>query len=119
MEELKIPVEIGSIGGFYGRKKKTEVFFTIESFLVPTIVYRADFKDFKNELKIQEIRRTKIQGLDSDMFEVKQIFYSSKDGTQIPMYIMHKKGMNFIFFATHREVFKTFLFLGRKISKIV
>lgn len=85
MHELKIPVEISSLGSFYGRKKKTEVFFTFESFFVPTIVFRADFKDFsKNkELKIEEIRHTKIPGLDSSAFEVEQVFYPSKDGTNV------------------------------------
>lgn len=85
MQELKIPVEIGSFGGFYGRKNKSEIFFTIDSFFVPTILYRADFKDFSKDkgLEFEEIRRTKIEGIDPDIFEAKQVFYSSKDGTKV------------------------------------
>lgn len=65
-----------------------EIFFGFTNFLYPITVFRYDFKTnevsefFESQLKIN-----------ADNYEVKQVFYPSKDGTKIPMYIVHKKGL--------------------------
>lgn len=81
-----IPLEIGSFGGSYIRKTKSEFFFSFDSFLIPTIVYRGDFsKTSKPDqpVQLQIIREIKISGIDSNDFAVKQVFYPSKDGTKV------------------------------------
>ncbi|KAM7536755.1 hypothetical protein Aperf_G00000081049 [Anoplocephala perfoliata] len=89
-EKLRdIPVDLGSISAFSGRKEDTMVFFQFTSFLTPGIIYSYDLTD--PEAKPKVIFRTKVKGLDLSRFEAKQIFYSSKDGTRVPMFIIHRK----------------------------
>ncbi|VDM45003.1 unnamed protein product [Toxocara canis] len=89
----QIPLEIGTVSSFFGRKHHSEIFIAFESFLIPTIVYHADFRDAKptDVVEIKELRRVEIAGIDTKKFNVKQVFFPSRDGTKIPMYIMHKK----------------------------
>ncbi len=79
---------IGSAGGFGGRRDHTETFYSFSSFNQPPSIYRYDLKSGKSTL----IRRAKVD-FNPDDFEVKQVFYSSKDGTKVPMFIAHKKGL--------------------------
>ncbi|TKR82877.1 hypothetical protein L596_016551 [Steinernema carpocapsae] len=88
----QIPIDIGSISSCFIKKDSCEAFFTFESFFTPTVVYRLEFgTDAAKEVKPEEIRRVKIPGVDFSQFAVKQEFYPSKDGTKIPMYILHRK----------------------------
>ncbi|KAJ3077267.1 hypothetical protein HDU98_004229 [Podochytrium sp. JEL0797] len=75
------------IKGMSGNKKDTEMFYNFGSFLSPGITRRYEFASGKDTL----FRETSVKGFDSSLFEVKQIFYASEDGTKIPMYIIHKK----------------------------
>ncbi|VDL44498.1 unnamed protein product [Hymenolepis diminuta] len=84
-----IPVDIGSISAFSGRKEDTLIFFQFTSFFTPGIVYSYDLTD--SEAKPKIVFQTKVKGLDLSNFEAKQIFYSSKDGTRVPMFILHRK----------------------------
>ncbi|KAH7700509.1 prolyl oligopeptidase family protein [Aphelenchoides avenae] len=90
-----IPLPIGSVSGFYGRKRKTEVFFSFESFFAPAVIYHVDFAKVGDKLDwtrdVHEVRRVRISGVDTDAMDVKQIFYASKDGTKVPMYVLHRK----------------------------
>lgn len=80
----QIPLDIGAISGFYARKDRSEVFLSFESFLVPTIVYHADFaKAGEGLVAVEEMRRVKIEGINVDEFSVKQVFYPSRDGTKV------------------------------------
>ena len=79
---------IGSAGGFGGRQKDTETFYTFSSYNAPPTIYRYDMKTGKSTL----FRQAKVK-FNPDDFEVKQAFYSSKDGTRVPMFIVHKKGI--------------------------
>ncbi len=79
---------IGSAGGFGGRRDHTETFYSFSSFNQPPSIYRYDLKSGKSTL----IRRAKVD-FNPDDFEVKQVFYTSKDGTKVPMFIAHKKGL--------------------------
>ena len=79
---------IGSAGGFGGERDDTETFYTFSSYNAPPTIYRYDMKTGKSEV----FRRASVK-INPDDFEVKQVFYNSKDGTRIPMFVVHKKGL--------------------------
>ncbi len=79
---------IGSAGGFGGKRYDTETFYTFSSYNAPPTIYRYDMKTGKSEV----FRKSNVD-FDADKFEVKQVKYKSKDGTMIPMFIVHKKGL--------------------------
>ncbi|MCP9495604.1 MAG: prolyl oligopeptidase family serine peptidase [Pyrinomonadaceae bacterium MAG19_C2-C3] len=86
--EITLPA-IGTVGGFGGDKDDKEVFYTFTSFTFPPTIYRYDLATKKSTL----FRAPEIKGFDSNAYETKQVFYPSKDGTKIPMFVVHKKGM--------------------------
>jgi prolyl oligopeptidase len=82
----QIPIGIGSIGGVYCRKSESRIFFSFESFLVPTVVYQGDFAKCptkESPIALSELRRVQVKGIDPNQFEVKQEFFASKDGTKV------------------------------------
>jgi prolyl oligopeptidase len=79
---------LGSAGGFGGRKKHTETFYNYTSFTQPDTIYRYDLKSGKSEV----FRAPKV-AFDASKYESTQVFVNSKDGTRVPMFITHKKGM--------------------------
>ena len=79
---------IGSAGGFGGKRFDTETFYTYSSYNAPPTIYRYDMKTGKSTL----FRQAKV-GINPADYEVKQVFYPSKDGTKVPMFIVHKKGI--------------------------
>jgi prolyl oligopeptidase len=84
---LALPA-LGTAGGFGGRREDTETFYTFGSFTYPGTIYRLDLKTGKSSV----FRTPKVAFKPAD-FEVKQVFYPSKDGTKIPMFLVHKKGL--------------------------
>jgi prolyl oligopeptidase len=86
-EEIKLP-GIGTASGISGKKDDTETFYTYSSFTNPGEIYQYDLKTGNSKL----FRKTEVK-FDANEFETKQVFYTSKDGTKIPMFIMHKKGL--------------------------
>ncbi len=87
LHEIKLPT-IGSVGGFGGKKKDKEVFYTFSSFTYPATIYHYDIE--KNTST--QFRKSLVK-FDPEEYDSKQIFYTSKDGTKIPMFIVHKKGL--------------------------
>ncbi|XP_027587461.1 prolyl endopeptidase [Pipra filicauda] len=85
------PLEVGSIVGYSGRKKDTEIFYQFTSFLSPGIIYHCDLT--KEELEPKVFREVTVKGFDPSVYQTVQVFYPSKDGTKIPMFIIHKKGI--------------------------
>ena len=79
---------IGSAGGFGGKRTETETFYAFTGFTAPSTIYRYDMKTGASTL----FRQPKVD-FDPAKFETKQIFYNSKDGTRVPMFITHKKGL--------------------------
>lgn len=79
---------IGTAGGFSGLRTDTETFYSFSSFATPPSNYRYDMITGTSEL----IQQAKVD-FNPDDYEVKQVFYPSKDGTKIPMFISHKKGL--------------------------
>lgn len=79
---------IGSAGGFGGENDDDELFYTFTSFTYPSTVFRYDIESGESTLNEQpEV------AFDPGKYETKQVFYTSKDGTEIPMFIVHRKGM--------------------------
>ena len=85
--EVKLP-GIGTASGFGGRRDQKETFYSFSSFNRPPSVYRYDL-----ETGISTLIREANVDFNPDDFVVKQVFYKSKDGTQVPMFIAHKKGL--------------------------
>lgn len=88
VREVQLP-GIGSAGGFGGKRFDTETFYSFSSYNTPPTIYSYDMKTGKSEI----FRKAAVK-FDSNDFVVKQVFYPSKDGTKIPMFIVHKKGLN-------------------------
>ncbi|OAD58944.1 Prolyl endopeptidase [Eufriesea mexicana] len=87
-EKIKsFPLDVGTIVNFSGQKNYSEIFYQFESFLIPGIIYRIDLK---NEEEPQVLREIKVKNFDSSLYKTSQIFYTSKDGTKIPMFIVMK-----------------------------
>ena len=87
IRELKLP-GIGTISGFHGEKEDNTAFFGFTSFTFPSNIYIYDVKEGKAEL----YRKSELK-IDSEAYETKQVFYESKDGTKVPMFIVYKKGI--------------------------
>ena len=79
---------LGSVGGMSGQWEKSEAFFTFTSYHVPTTIYHYDTASGKQTAWWRAAVPVR-----SDQFEVKQVWYPSKDGTKIPMFVVHKKGL--------------------------
>jgi prolyl oligopeptidase len=79
---------IGTAGGFSGRTRDKETFYTFSSFTTPPSIYRFDLTTKENSL----FKAPKV-AFDASPYETKQIFYTSKDGTRVPMFITAKKGI--------------------------
>ncbi len=87
LKDIELP-EIGSAGGFNGKREDTETFYAFTSFTKPTTIYRYNLETGESTL----FRQPDVY-FNPDNYETRQIFYRSKDGTQVPMFITHKKGL--------------------------
>ncbi|MEI8379433.1 MAG: prolyl oligopeptidase family serine peptidase [Planctomycetota bacterium] len=87
MREVQFP-GIGSATGFTGKRTETETFYSFSSFATPPSIFRYDLLTGESKL----LRRASVK-FNPDDYEVKQVFYSSKDGTRVPMFVAHKKGL--------------------------
>ncbi|OAV89558.1 hypothetical protein PTTG_04237 [Puccinia triticina 1-1 BBBD Race 1] len=81
---------IGSFDGFSARRKDGEFFLYITSFTSPTTVYRYRFEPQEDQTLVQ-FSNPLVPSLNPEDFVSKQVFYESKDGTKVPMFIVHKK----------------------------
>jgi len=79
----------GVAGGFGGPKDASDVFYTFNSLTVPPTIYRYEIATKKSSV----FRQPKVPGYDATQYETKQVFYPSKDGTKIPMFLVHRKGL--------------------------
>jgi len=85
--EVALP-GIGTVGGFNGKKDDETAFYVFTSFTYPSSTFKYDVQNNTSEL----FRKSEID-FDIENYETKQVFYKSKDGTQVPMFITHKKGL--------------------------
>jgi prolyl oligopeptidase len=79
---------IGSISGFSGEKDSKIAFYSFTSFTYPSMAFKYDIEN-----NTSEIFRESGVDFDIENYETRQVFYKSKDGTEIPMFIVHKKGL--------------------------
>ena len=79
---------IGSVSGFNGKRDETETFYAFTSFTTPTTLYRYDLTTGDSQLFRQP--NVKFQPQD---YETQQVFYTSQDGTEIPMFVIHRRGI--------------------------
>ena len=79
---------LGAASQLNGREDSNEAFYSFQSFIIPPTIYRYDVATGKTEV----FAKPKVP-FNSDDYEVKQVFYKSKDGTRIPMFISSKKGV--------------------------
>lgn len=87
MEEIKLP-DLGSAGGFGGERGDTFSFYSFTSFTDPGTIYKYDYATNKSEV----FNRPELK-FDPSQYVTEQVFYPSKDGTKVPMFIVHKKGL--------------------------
>ena len=87
IREVELP-GIGSVSGFNGKRYDTETFYSFTGFTTPATIYR-----YNMETGESTIFRQPTVDFNPDDYVTKQIFYQSKDGTNIPMFITHKKGL--------------------------
>jgi len=86
VREVQLP-GVGSIGGFSGKKEADELYYTFTNYSTPSTIYKFDPDQGGSEVYAES-------GADFDPanYESKQVFYTSKDGTEVPMIITYKKG---------------------------
>ncbi len=87
VKDLDLPT-LGSIGAISGERKDDEMFYAFTSFLYPTTIFRYDFKTGATS-----VFKAPTIDFDPSGYETKQVFYTSKDGTRVPMFITHRKGL--------------------------
>lgn len=85
--EVELP-GLGTAVGFEGKRMDNETFYSFTSFTTPTTCYRYDMVKEKSTAF-----RPPTLNVNPDGFETRQVFYSSKDGTRVPMFLVHKKGL--------------------------
>lgn len=86
----KFPLEIGQLAGLSLNKRYSEMFYRLDSFLSPGIIYRYDFATPDLEPIVFREVKLNLDGFDKSDFKVEQVFYPSRDGTKIPMFIVQK-----------------------------
>ena len=87
VREVELPI-IGSVGGFDGEREDKDVYYAVANYTSPSTIYRYDIESGKSEL----YHRSEVK-FDCEGYETKQIFFTSKDGTRVPMFVSHKKGI--------------------------
>jgi len=87
-KEINMPDKTGSAGGFSGKRDEKTCFYSFTSFTYPTSIYKYDIETGQSE----EYYTIKVK-FEPSAYESKQVMYKSKDGTEVPMFIVHKKGL--------------------------
>lgn len=86
-KEIQLPGP-GTVVGFNGKKEETTLYYTFTSYIYPATIFKYDVISGRSEL----YRKSGVD-FEPDAYESTQVFYSSKDGTKVPMIITHKKGL--------------------------
>ncbi len=87
VREIELPA-LGTAGGFGGKRDEKTLFYTFTSFTYPPTIYKFDPATGASEV----FRKSEVK-FDPTAYETKQVFYAGKDGTKVPMFIVHKKGL--------------------------
>lgn len=92
----KLPLSIGQVTSISGKRKHKDFFYTFTSFLEPGTVYHCTIPDNSttgSKLSPEVFRSTEVPEFESMNYQTKQVFYKSKDGTRVPMYIIQRVGL--------------------------
>ena len=84
---------MGSVNSFTGRRDHSEFFFRLTSFTEPGNIYRCSVVPGPTPPAPALFRRVELDGFDADQFETQQVFVPSRDGTRVPVFITHRKGL--------------------------
>ncbi|MGB8952113.1 MAG: prolyl oligopeptidase family serine peptidase [Candidatus Aminicenantales bacterium] len=87
VREIEFPT-LGTAGGFYGKRDDTILFYAFTSFTFPPTIYKYDIAGGQSEV----FRKSEVKFTPED-YVTEQVFYASKDGTKVPMFIVHRKGI--------------------------
>src|SRR5437762_638625 len=87
LKDVGLPT-LGTVASISGERKDDAMFYAFTSFLYPTTIFRYDFKDGTSS-----VFKAPAIDFDPSAYETKQVFYASKDGTRVPMFLTHKKGV--------------------------
>ncbi|MEM9916764.1 MAG: prolyl oligopeptidase family serine peptidase [Bacteroidota bacterium] len=87
IRELELP-GIGTVGNISGKKEKKSAFYSFSSFTTPSTIYSLDLETFQSK-----VFKTPAIDFKSEDYVTKQIWYKSYDGTKVPMFVTHKKGL--------------------------
>ena len=87
VRKIELPT-LGSAGGFGGKREDETLFYSFSSFTYPPMIYKYDIASGKSEI----FRKSEVK-FDPDAYEEKQVFFKSKDGTKVPMFIVHRKDL--------------------------
>ncbi|MCG9605236.1 prolyl oligopeptidase family serine peptidase [Vibrio alginolyticus] len=87
VREIHLP-GLGTASGLGGKKEQTQLYYTFTNYVTPPTIFSFDIESGSSE-----VYQRSESPLESDKFESKQVFYTSKDGTQVPMLISYKKGL--------------------------
>ncbi len=87
VREVQFPA-IGTASGFGGKRTDTETYYTFSSFATPPSIYRYDVITGQSTLT----RQAQVK-FDPSLYEVKQVFVPSPDGTRVPVFLTHRKGL--------------------------
>ena len=86
-KEIELP-GVGSASGFGAKETEQELYYTFTSYIYPPTIFKYDIKSGKSE-----VYKASAVKFDPSLYESKQVFYTSKDGTKVPMIITYKKGV--------------------------
>lgn len=87
VRDVALPA-IGTVGGFGGEKEDEQIYYSLTNYTAPATIYRYDIASGESTLyKAPEVN------FDPSLFTTEQVFYTSKDGTRVPMFITHRKDM--------------------------
>lgn len=87
VRDIVLP-EVGSAGGFSGKKSQKDLYYSFSNQRTPSTIFKMDIESGESSVHL----KSKVN-FDSENYESKQVFYTSKDGTKVPMTITHKKGL--------------------------
>ena len=87
VRDIQFP-SLGTVSGIGGEWDSNEAFYTFSTYHIPTTIFREDARAGQQFVWA----KSKVP-VESDQFEVQQVFYPSKDGTRIPMFLVHRKGL--------------------------
>ena len=87
VREVNLP-GVGSVSGFGAKKEDKVIYYSFTNYVTPSSIYT-----FNPETGVSEVYRTPEVDFNPNDYESKQVFYTSKDGTKVPMIITHKKGL--------------------------